>query len=239
MFRGETDMEKFTKERLNQIRLMHYLSFIPELTPSSRVLDLGCGEGYIDKFLKTKYGCEVWCIDLKREESHEWIRDFKMQGIAFLFCDIARVKYLPFPSDYFNLVLFCEVLEHLITQHPPKYLFREIYRVLKLNGILFLSTPNMAELVKRLRLLIGKHPIPRVHFKDEDRPYAGHYREYTLDELKYLLSEMGFKILKIRLRDYSPYYGDKTIIRKLYSMILKLVPTFRTTIQISAMKVKE
>jgi len=179
-------------------RLSDYLSLMPLLSSKTKVLDLGSGKGYVSKYIRNHYNCEVWCIDIKRPECSTWIDEFKKYGINFIYCDIAKSKALPFPANYFDLVPFLEVLEHLITSHPPWQLFREINRVLKKGGYLILSTPNIAELIKRIRLLFGKHPVPRL--KNESEFYVGHYREYTLKELLYILDETGFKVEKVRMR---------------------------------------
>ncbi len=143
---------------------------------------------------------------------------------------------MPFPPNYFDVVLFCEILEHLITSHPPYSLFKEMNRVLKNTGYLVLSTPNIAELANRVNLLIGKNPVSRP--QDESEFYAGHYREYTFKELLYLLNETGFEVKKVRMKNYvGPCLKQKRILPKIYCIFLKISPSsFRTTIQISAKK---
>ena len=47
---------------------------------------------------------------------------------------------LPHPDGAFDVVLFCEVLEHLLMD--PLAVLREIHRVLRPNGALVLSTPK-------------------------------------------------------------------------------------------------
>lgn len=59
----------------------------------------------------------------------------------------------PYPDNFFDVVLFCEVIEHLLID--PIHAIREIKRVLKENGILILSTPNVARLENVARLLSG------------------------------------------------------------------------------------
>lgn len=54
----------------------------------------------------------------------------------FLVCDATKI---PFDSNHFDVVILSEVLEHVIDQERC---IREIYRVLKPNGYLMLTTPN-------------------------------------------------------------------------------------------------
>jgi len=50
---------------------------------------------------------------------------------------------------------------------------------------LILTTPNVASLFRRLRLLLGKQPI-----------YRYHVREYTMEEVLALVREAGFDVVK-------------------------------------------
>jgi hypothetical protein len=58
----------------------------------------------------------------------------------------------------------------------------KINRALKLGGALVLTTPNIASLFRRLRLLLGIQPT-----------YQYHAREYTMREAASLLREAGFE----------------------------------------------
>ncbi len=59
----------------------------------------------------------------------------------------------PFPSQSFDVVLFCEILEHL--QVDPSAALREIRRVLKDGGTLVLTTPNVNRLENVARMISG------------------------------------------------------------------------------------
>jgi hypothetical protein len=58
-----------------------------------------------------------------------------------------------------------------------------INRALKPGGVLIPTTPNIASLFRRLRLLLGKQP--------------NHVREYTMEEVISLLIEAGFEVVKV------------------------------------------
>jgi len=61
----------------------------------------------------------------------------------------------------------------------------KINKALKLGGILALTTPDVASLFRRLRLLLGIQPI-----------YRYHVREYTMSEVLTLLREVGFEVVR-------------------------------------------
>jgi SAM-dependent methyltransferase len=93
----------------------------------------------------------------------------------------------PFDDGRFEGVLFCEVIEHL--QMDPLHALREIWRVLKLDGFLILTTPNVARLVNVMRLVDGSNPYDPY---SGHGPYGRHNREYTGAEIKELLRFAGF-----------------------------------------------
>lgn len=96
---------------------------------------------------------------------------------------------LPFASGTFDVVLFCEVLEHLL--EDPLLPLRESHRVLKPGGSLIVTTPNVARLENVARLLAGANIYDPYSGYG---PYGRHNREYTLAELRGLVEHTGFRI---------------------------------------------
>jgi SAM-dependent methyltransferase len=102
--------------------------------------------------------------------------------------NIEKEKF-PFDDGSFDVVLFCEVLEHLLLD--PLFSLREIQRVLKPGGTLILTTPNVARLENIARLLTGENVYDPYSGYG---PYGRHNREYTLGELRGLLDHAGFLV---------------------------------------------
>ncbi len=102
----------------------------------------------------------------------------------------AGVDAVPYPDNFFDWVLFTEVLEHLTAN--PFDVIGELQRVLKPAGCLLISTPNQSWIYQRVRLLIGRSWWSLQEFEAERDPnkdlqYGHHWHEYTLTDLKYLL----------------------------------------------------
>ncbi|WP_323745898.1 methyltransferase domain-containing protein [Diaphorobacter caeni] len=94
----------------------------------------------------------------------------------------------PFEDEQFEVVIFAEILEHM--QNDPCGVLREIFRVLKPEGVLVLTTPNVSRLENVARMLAG------VNIYDPYSgygPYGRHNREYNLHELDKLLRFEGFE----------------------------------------------
>lgn len=95
----------------------------------------------------------------------------------------------PFPAESFDVVLFCEVIEHL--QSDPVKVLLEIKRVLKPGGHLILTTPNVSRLENVARMIAGANIYDPYSGYG---PYGRHNREYNKHELALLLQYCGFDI---------------------------------------------
>jgi SAM-dependent methyltransferase len=81
------------------------------------------------------------------------------------------------------------MLEHMLMD--PMHTLRQIHRVLKPNGIMVLTTPNVARLNNVMALVNGANIYdPYSGFG----PYGRHNREYTRHELHRLLDFAGFEV---------------------------------------------
>lgn len=98
-----------------------------------RLLDVGCGTGYVLNFL-ARSGYQPVGLDLRSEGLQAMAR-MKTQT-ALLQADAI---FLPLEAESFDAVLLLDVLEHL--EPPP--LVNEIQRVLKPGGYTILSVPAM------------------------------------------------------------------------------------------------
>jgi 2-polyprenyl-3-methyl-5-hydroxy-6-metoxy-1,4-benzoquinol methylase len=155
-----------------------------------RILDLGGGIGSLAVEMKAQLGGRYVLAD-----RIEWnptqqaaLQRFGVESAQTL--DLASSGALRgLPTD-FDVVLFVEVLEHLLGN--PLLLFREIYDHLAPEGRLFLTTPNQARLRNRLRLLRGRSIKEPGRFPTDGTGGYGHVMEYTEDELDVLLASESF-----------------------------------------------
>lgn len=127
------------------VELDAILDEVAAAIPDAAVLEVGCGEGEIAARLHHRFG-QVAAVDLPDAGLRsQWA---SIPGPAFLHADAHR---LPFPADTFDLVVGCEVLEHL--PEPARGL-AEMARVAR--GHLVLSVPR--EPIFRMgNLCTGRH----------------------------------------------------------------------------------
>ena len=167
-----------------------------------RMLDLGCGYGGLSKLIsEVLYFKEVYGVDLDEQR----LKLAKERGLHVFKCDLEKDR-LPFPQDHFDLVTMFGVLEHLKFYDNS---IAEARRVLKSNGLLLISIPNLGSWANRTALFLGYQPrdlevssciIVGVH-KMYNNVYrrilpVGHISGVTYRALKELLEFYGFMVTK-------------------------------------------
>jgi len=182
-------------------RLLKTLEITPVANAGDRILEMGAYL-QVTPLLKTRLGyAEVrGCyygplgkIDHKKAVS--------IEGEAFE-CDLdlfdAERDAFPYADGYFATVLCCELLEHLSTD--PMHMMAEINRILKPDGHLVLTTPNIGSLRAISAILQGYHPgfFPAyLRPSDDKEPEARHNREYTPIDIHLLLRDSGFEVVRL------------------------------------------
>jgi SAM-dependent methyltransferase len=189
----------------------------PDLPPKKvTVLDVGCYPYHLGQALEL-LGFDVYGIASR----HEPIKNNPKIKI----CDIENEKF-PFPDKQFDLVLWTEVLEHLV--RTPKIPLREIKRVMKSDGLCLITTPNVLRSINRFSLLVGRSIYPQMeNYYDEKVGDASfnyrHNKEYTMEELAEIIKEVG---MGIRHKDYFISYTPFRLRKIPDNLIVKMVKIF-------------
>jgi len=160
----------------------HFLRFgLQQLAGAGgSVLDMGCGGGAFSRLLKKMrpdlliYGGDVNRASLSRAR-----QGFK--GTEFVYADIYNI---PFSSNSFDAVIILDLLEHL---DSPGDALEEVRRVLKPNGILYLSVPLEGDRSNLVGLL---YYVFNLNLKSR----TGHLQLFTRQQIFYLLQGSGFSI---------------------------------------------
>src|SRR3989344_4372907 len=119
-----------------------------EKVQGKKIAVMGAGTGRDIRFL-TKSN-EIWGLD----NTEQAIRELKKNNIQAMLADMN--KPLKLKSNYFDIVIAKDILEHL--DYPQK-LASEIFRILKKSGYAVINVPNHFFLPMRLRVLFGKNLI--------------------------------------------------------------------------------
>jgi len=130
-----------------------------------KILHAGCSVGWLGEH-KPNESIRVYGIDINEKE----IEIAKKHEIAI----VGNVMDMPYKDNVFDIVYFANVLEHISNNIKA---MREIYRVLKKEGILVIVAP-----------------LPHRAFWDD----YSHIRPYTIKSLSNLVKDTGFEILSCR-----------------------------------------
>ncbi len=104
-------------------------------------------------------------------------------------CDAEKNQY-PLGSRQVSCVVCFELIEHMAGD--PMNVISESNRILKDNGILCLTTPNVISKMGLAKIALGLHPFGWSVFTDT---YADrHNREYTPFEMQKMFEDGGFEI---------------------------------------------
>jgi 2-polyprenyl-3-methyl-5-hydroxy-6-metoxy-1,4-benzoquinol methylase len=103
--------------------------------------------------------------------------------------DLDECNRLPWPEQFFDVVLCADVIEHLRDPGAALHLVR---RHLSRGGRLVLSVPNVAHFSTRIPLLFGRFDYTPTGILDET-----HLRLFTFRSARALVESSGFAIQRI------------------------------------------
>jgi 2-polyprenyl-3-methyl-5-hydroxy-6-metoxy-1,4-benzoquinol methylase len=106
-----------------------------------RVLDIGCGDGRM-AIAMAQRGAIVKGIDISTV-AIECARRFALKDRLQLEFQVGNAIELSEPSDTYDYVVSCDMVEHLNPNQVPLHL-REVFRVLKAGGAYIFSLPGWA-----------------------------------------------------------------------------------------------
>lgn len=164
------------------------------------LIDVGCGNGAILKFLRTHFFTHFQYSGIDLFENH----DRNENPIHFFKRDLNT----DFSEglDAYDVVLTCEVIEHVI---DTDHFITKVKNLLKPGGTLLITTPNLASFFNRILLLFGYQPLhTEVSWQNPylgreklydlahqtKAPAAGHLRVFTHSALVAFLKFHGFQV---------------------------------------------
>ena len=123
------------------------LGAVPPTGSGKRILDVGCGPGYLSSLLAAR-GYRVTGV----EQPGPYTASFP-RTVNLVEADLEQG--LPLLDGKFDYVLCADILEHL---RRPDELLRQLRAVLADGGTLVASLPNSGNIWFRLNILLGRFP---------------------------------------------------------------------------------
>ncbi len=140
--RKEKDIEsnggKWHRQTKRHIELIKFINDA-DISLNAKILDVGCGKGWLINRLRENgfnniQGCD-WIEKIDNSEFEYTRLDLNSAGLRF------------YPDQTFDVVISSDVLEHM---ENPASILREMARVLKPEGHIFITIPNCANIYERL-----------------------------------------------------------------------------------------
>ena len=179
------------------------------ITPGSRVLDLGCGQGDLLEHLHAAKGVQGYGVEMDLEKASQGIA----RGVSILQGDINE-EIKDYPDQYFDFVVLSQTLQQV---HAPLELMTEMLRVGR-KGIV--SFPNFAHWRNRCQLFVqGQAPVTR------ELPYEWHdtpnIRVITIKDFTHFCHRYGLTVQEMVA--IKSYYKTNT------GVVIRCLPNLRAT----------
>ncbi|EOS21343.1 methionine biosynthesis protein MetW [Lachnospiraceae bacterium A4] len=184
---------------------------LKQIDENSTVLEFGCANGRMTKYMKENKKCKVYIVEYDKEAFSDAI-EYAEDGICD---DIECLSWLvKFEHIKFDYIVFADVLEHL---HNPQKILSETEKVLKKSGAVILSVPNVAHGDICLNLYLNQFEYMPFGLLDNT-----HIHLFAYDELNELCDKAGYGVT----------IKDATIINVFDTEQGKLIPeTYREQLE--------
>ena len=149
--------------------LLHCIKYYTAEEPIDTIVDLGCGNG---EFLQTcsHFGIPAIGVDAEKDA----LQTCQSRGLTVKEIDMSS-NTLPFADNSVSIVVCSQLIEHL-EKNDGIHLMKEVYRILKKNGMLLLYSPS--------------------HYNRSGRTMPFHLHCWKPKELEHVLGSIGFGDIK-------------------------------------------
>lgn len=154
--------------------------------PQSHILSLAAGQGYVEAMVEDKLGRSVTCVDLNHSA-------LKKAETARRVC--GDIYTLPLKRDSVDFLIAVDIIEHLT---EPDRMIKSVSNVLKSGGYFFIKSPNWAHWHYRWWFL-KQGSLKTFHQLNQ-----GHFVFYSFNEMKALLTQASFKVVRHFTFCYTP-----------------------------------
>lgn len=210
-----------------QSRRIEYLAqlvqrYCDKLERSANILDVG--PHFLTRYIMDTINPRPSMSTLGYPYSRLVPRDLLVEQVTTNLNECANSPPI-FTDQKFDVILFCEVVEHLFI--PPDVILSFLRNFLRPDGgVIILGTPNAVCLSNRLRMMTGENPF---HSLSRDwKSGAGHIREYTMQELRQYGKVAN---LDVEFEEYCDYWKQWMYINNI-TELEREVPSYRTGLTI-------
>ncbi|MBC7714157.1 MAG: methyltransferase domain-containing protein [Rhizobacter sp.] len=213
--------------KLSAPRFFRALQTISSVSNAKSFIDVGTYPGSFSRLIKLCLGdseTKIYACGMVKDNEFE--ENLAKENLIFFNCNLdPDIKTpidvhegIPLSDNSVDCIVLMEVIEHL---YSLKTIMLEAFRVLKPNGICYVTTNNISDRLGLLRIIcnnstnLDEDIIQTSIWSDYQNTWRGHVRFYSLKQLSDVGVMAGFKIEK---QDYFQNYEDPDIHNKKNSM---------------------
>jgi 2-polyprenyl-3-methyl-5-hydroxy-6-metoxy-1,4-benzoquinol methylase len=186
-FNNKVINNSISKENELIVDFQKGLSTIEKFATGGRLLDLGCALG-VFLYLARERGWDTYGVDIS-EYAASYARNFL--GLKAYAGELQEIN---FPDGWFDVITLWDIVEHF---PDPSCQLREVHRILKNDGIIFLNTPNGEALLRLLAHMIFRLTGGLISYPVKKLYHEYHLYYFTPATFTELLEANGFKILAL------------------------------------------
>lgn len=176
-------MSNYTKNAYAEDENTPWYKIISFIDKDSSVLDIGCSSGNLGNVIKQKTGSSVVGVEIDVADAKR-----AQKVLDQVFTVNLETELIPdgLRDQRFDYIILCDVIEHFV--YPVETLVK-VRSLLKPNGKLLYSIPNMAHMSVRLMLLGGKFTYGETGLLDKT-----HLHFYDKEEVQRVFADAGYHI---------------------------------------------
>jgi len=162
--RNQHNFFELMRKTLIDIKFLEKIT--PEFKTPRKFLDIGCATGLLLNYIR-QFGWDVTGIELDKYSAEYARKNFKLNIIN------KSLEETKLPGNSFDVIHWSHVIEHLPS---PSMGLKKIYKLLKPNGYMLLTTPRFDSFQRKL--------------------FKKHWRSFHRDHLTLFTKKTLFKIIK-------------------------------------------
>ena len=213
------------------------------------VVDLGGSSGFHTSIC-ANLGMKAICVDNFRVRETGHIDDHFAKhdreaeqvaselGVDFIHTDLLDWKP-PFEDVSIDVIMSFDNIEHL--HHSPRRLYKRMVKSLRVGGLFIIGAANEANLLKRVRVPIGKNFFSSIEECYMYELFIGHVREPIVSYLLFINRELDLDVLNIIGRNWLGLSRLPKVIQvygKIFDKVLRLFPSLCSDIYLLSTKLR-
>jgi 2-polyprenyl-3-methyl-5-hydroxy-6-metoxy-1,4-benzoquinol methylase len=159
-----------------------------ELPIPAKILEVGGGQ--IALICKALFGDDGTVADISQKYAAP-LRKADIELVTFNLMDAKPHEI----ASQFDVIVMLEVIEHIPL--PAHLAFERLKPLLRPNGVIFLTTPNLFRLRNVIRMIRGVEFLDRFTLPEPGQG-LGHQLEYSASHLRWQLERAGMKIIMLK-----------------------------------------